>query len=384
MSDIFIFAGEASGDTHGASLVQEIKKISPNRVINGVPGPKMRNLGVKSILRMEDFQVMGFTDVLLNFAGLYKKFYLVRDWILKNNPKVVVLIDYPGFNLRLAKALRKSGWKGKIIHYICPSVWAWGKKRIETLANNVDELLTIYPFEKGLFAHTSLPVHYIGNPVVEAIKKAELDPNWRKKVGFPEDSGTLIAIFPGSRRSEIEKNLPVQLQAMEEIKKEIPDAVFALSITSPKIQCIISPILFNSKIKVHLVPSTFNYELMNEASTAIAKSGTVTLELALFERPTTVIYGLTAFNRFVAKNIIRLKMPYYCIVNILKQGKVFPELIEKGFDADTIARETISLISNKKARDASIEGCRSVRDLLGPSSASQMAAQSVVRLCEIK
>lgn len=381
MSDLFLFAGEASGDAHGACLVRELKLIAPHLSLEGVAGPKMRNQGVKAFIKMEEFQVMGFTDVMLNFPSLYKKFYLIRDHILKSNPKVLLLIDYPGFNLRLAKSLRKQGWKGKIIHYICPSVWAWGKGRVKTLAENVDELLTIYPFEKDFFAKTPLKVSYIGNPVVESVKRAQLQTNWRSIAGLPEKTERLISIFPGSRQAEIERNLPIQLEALELIKAALPNSTFAISVTSPKIQSYITPILSESKLKVHLIPSQFNYELMNESTSAIAKSGTVTLELALHHCPTAVIYGLTALNRFIAKNIIRLNLPYYCIVNIVKKDKVFPELIEKGFDPVSIAQAVITLETDPAARKHTIDGCKSIMDLLGSSSASQNAAKAIVEQC---
>ncbi|MCB1113440.1 MAG: lipid-A-disaccharide synthase [Chlamydiia bacterium] len=382
MCDLFIFAGEASGDTHGQSLVQEILKLRPDLKISGVAGPKMRKEGVKPILKMEDFQVMGFQDVFLALPGLISKFFQVRDWILQNKPKAVVLIDYPGFNLRLAKALKKGGFKGKVLHYICPSVWAWGKGRIKTLAKYVDELYTIYPFEKKYFENTPLSVHYIGNPVVETLKKTPLNPEWKKLSGLPETfQGPLIALFPGSRKQEIEKNLNLQLEAAEKIKEAIPHAEFALSVTSPKIQAVISEYLSKSKLKIPIVPSCFNYELMKESQAAIAKSGTITLELALSKCPTTVIYGVSPLNRFIAKYLIRLKLPYFCIVNILKNEEVFPELIEKGFNADALTLKSLALLEDEAVKTKTLTGCQEVIDILGDSHASEIAAKHVVAKC---
>lgn len=381
-SDLFIFAGEMSGDTHGANLVKEIRKVNPHLSITGVAGPKMRKEKVKPTLRMEDFQVMGFTDVFLTLPSLIKKFYDVRDWILKNRPKAVVLIDYPGFNLRLAKALKKGGYSGKIIHYICPSVWAWGKGRIKTLAKYVDELLTIYPFEKKFFENTPLKVSYIGNPVAEALKHTPLNADWRRLSGLPpKGQGPIVALFPGSRKQEIEKNLPLQLKACENIKQEFPDAEFLLSVTSPKIQAVISNYLTESKLKTAIVPSHFNYELMKEADIAIAKSGTITLELALSKCPTIVIYGVTPVNRFIAAYLIRLKLPYFCIVNILQNKEIFPELIEKGFDVETLTKKSLDLLKDSKARQKVLEGCQDVINNLGDSNASEIAAKHVINAC---
>jgi lipid-A-disaccharide synthase len=383
MSDVFVFAGEASGDSHGAHLIREIKKLAPHLSIEGVGGPKMRTQGIKTLIKMEAFQVMGFSDVIRHLPCLYQNFYLVLNHLLKTSPSACVLIDYPGFNLRLAKALKKRGFKGKIIHYICPSVWAWGKGRIKTLSNYVDELFTIFPFEKALFSEEKLTVSYIGNPVVEAINHTPLEPHWRELSGLPASSKKLIALFPGSRQGEIERNLPLQLKALELLHEQLPHAHFALSITSPKLQATIASILSTSNLKIHLVPSTFNYELMREATSAIAKSGTITLELALHKLPTTVTYPLSTLNRLIAKYLIRLRLPHYCIVNILKGEEIFPELIEKRCDPCTLAEEALRLETDLDARQKVLQGCQDVIDQLGPSEASHIAAKKVLSQCGI-
>ena len=160
-SDLFIFVGEKSADLHGEKILQALKQLDPALHISGVAGPRMRKVGIECILPMEDFQVMGFIDVFLALPKLVRQFYFVADQILSSNPKAVLFIDYPGFNLRMAKHLRKKGYKGKLCHYICPSVWAWGKKRIPLMAKHLDLLLTILPFEKNYFADTDLQVAYV-------------------------------------------------------------------------------------------------------------------------------------------------------------------------------------------------------------------------------
>ncbi len=168
--DLFVFAGEKSGDLHGEKLLEALRAKSPHLKIAGVGGPLMRSKGMQCILPMEEFQVMGFIDVFLSLPKLMRQFYFVAREILRLNPRIVVTIDYPGFNLRLARHLRKKGFKGKLVHFICPSVWAWGKKRIPLMAENLDMLLSILPFEKELFAHTELPVHFVGHPLSERMK----------------------------------------------------------------------------------------------------------------------------------------------------------------------------------------------------------------------
>src|SRR3990167_4995403 len=163
--DIFMVAGEVSGDKLGGTLVESILKKQKDLELIGIGGPEMRAHGLFPIIPMEELQVMGFIDVIKHLPRLFKIFRRTVQTILDLNPKVVVTIDYPGFNLRLAKKLRKKGYQGKICHVVCPSVWAWGKKRIQTLADNYDLLLTLLPFEKPLFGKTSLRVEYIGHPL---------------------------------------------------------------------------------------------------------------------------------------------------------------------------------------------------------------------------
>ena len=187
--DLFVIAGEKSGDLHGEKILKELYVRNPSLQIAGVAGPLMRSTGIDCFLPMEEFQVMGFVDVFLSLPALARKFYMIANHILKLNPSVVLTIDYPGLNLRLARHLKKKGFTGKICHFICPSVWAFSKK-IPLMATYLDHLFTILPFEKTLFANTSLKVDYVGHPLTSSIS-ADLEPLKEKK---------LIALFPGSRK----------------------------------------------------------------------------------------------------------------------------------------------------------------------------------------
>lgn len=340
----------------------------------------MRAQGMGCYLQMEDFEVMGFTDVLRSLPKLWCQFYRVRDEILKTQPSLVFLIDYPGFNLRLAKSLRKKGYQGKIIHYIAPSVWAHGKKRIETMAKSLDALLTIFPFEKKYFSHTPLQVDYVGNPLHEYIENYAYDFHWLQKIGL-EKQARLVTLFPGSRQGEIARNLPAMLEASKKLKQEYPEIVFAISCANDLIKGEISKLVQESTLRdVQLVPKSFAYEMMKNSRLALAKSGTVTLELALHECPTVVVYQLTPLNRFIAKHILRLKLPYYCMVNILKAKKVFPEFIEHGFSADNIYLAAKQLYNSTDRREACVADCREVKALLNEKKASLAAAQKIMEL----
>ncbi len=372
---LFILVGEQSGDLHASHLIRALRQQDLSLRFSGVAGPSMLKEGVECIVPMEKFAVMGFTDVIKNFPSLYKQFYLLRDHILKFQPEGVIFVDYPGFNLRMAKALRKAGYKGKLIHYICPSVWAWGKKRIDLMAHTLDLLLTIYPFEANFFGHTSLPVKYVGNPLQEYISKHQYDKNWKNK--FPWTQETMIAIFPGSRLGEIQRNLPKQLQAATLFQKNHPHVVFGVSCSNPVHQSMIEKMIADEKVNnAYTVPQEYTYELMQDSHCAIAKSGTVTLELALHQCPTVVVYALSTLNWLIAKFLIRLNLPHYCIVNILNEKRVFPELIKSGYNKENLARE-LENVYTSPARDECLLGCEKIVKLFQGREASHNAAQAI-------
>lgn len=379
---LFIFAGEHSGDMHGGHLLHKLRDVLPDLLVEGVGGPAMRNEGLDCVLRMEDFEVMGFTDVLKNFPKLWRQFYKIRDHLLISKPDAILLIDYPGFNLRLARALRKKGYKGRMIHYIAPTVWAHGKERIQWMADNFDSLLTIFPFEAKYFAHTNLKVDYVGNPLQEYKKNYRYEERWTKEVGIGTTEH-LISLFPGSRKGEILRNLPAMLQAAESLQGDHPEITFAISCTNAEIKTIIqAQVLLCSLKNVHLVPKAYAYEMMRDSRLAIAKSGTITLELALHECPTVVVYKVTPLNWFFAKVCLRLKLPFYCIVNILKGECIFPELIEKGFSKENIYQQAKLLHTSEQHRQACIMGCREINNLLKEDNASALVAQKIQEILQ--
>ncbi len=374
--NLFVFAGEPSGDLHGANLLKALRKQLPMLEISGVGGKDMRAEGIHSVLHMEDFEVMGFTDVLLSFPKLFKQFYHIRDHILAQQPAGVILIDYPGFNLRLSAALRKKGYQGKLIQYISPTVWAWGKHRIDQMAANLDLLLLIYPFEKAYFAGSLLNAQYVGHPLGEILQKHSYHPTWKETVGIPT-SADLIAIFPGSRKSEIRRHLPLMMQSAQMLKNRHPNLRFAVSCAQDSVASILQQEIQRTSLRlqedVFLVPKSFSYELMRDSHTAMAKSGTVTLELALHNRPTAVIYNLSCLNRLFAKYFLKLNLPYYCIVNILAGKQVYPELIAQGLSSQNLFTQMSHLYAGDE-RMACMEGCKQMQAILQKQNASDSAA----------
>ena len=371
--DIFVFAGEKSGDLHGEKLLQALLSKNPQLKIAGVGGPKMRSQGIECVLPTEEFQVMGFIDVFAALPKLIRQFYFVAREIQRLKPKAVVTIDYPGFNLRMVKHLRKKGYKGKSIHFICPSVWAWGKKRIPLMAAHLDLLLSILPFEKKLFASTPLQVAYVGHPLVHRLASYPY-----KTPPFPTDK-KIVALFPGSRKKEIERNLPLLLDVCRELQKK-QNLRIALSVSEERYRPLILEIL-NQKNgnDIDLVPADYSYELMKAAHMAIAKSGTVTLELAMHRVPTVVIYAVSALDKIIAYDILRIRLPFYCIVNIIAQKEVFRELIGPHFTFDNLKAAAEELLDEPYRAKVQSDCDQVLRDL-GDKDTAKEAAEQILQL----
>lgn len=384
---IFVFAGEHSGDAYGGKLLGALHSLNPGLKAYGVGGPSMREQGMECIMPMEDFQVMGFVDIVRKFPTIWKQFYTLRDHILKTNPDVAVLIDYPGLNLRLAKSLRSKGYKGKLVHYVCPTVWAWGKGRIKTLANSLDLLLTIFPFEPPLFSNTSLDTRFVGHPLVENLKSHPYDPEWAQKVGL-KHTDNLLALFPGSRPGEITRLLKRQLEAALRIRQGDPSLQIAISCADERVETLIQKIASSLDLEIgkdlHLVPRAYSYDLMKACRSAIAKSGTVNLELALHLKPTVVVYEISMINYLILWYFVRLHLNHYSIVNILCGRYVYPELITEKFTSEELYQALAPLHRDGAERDACVAGCREALQSLETSEnvlASQQAAKAITTLC---
>ncbi|MES2200084.1 MAG: lipid-A-disaccharide synthase [Chlamydiota bacterium] len=374
--DLFIFAGETSGDLHGEALIQNLRALHPNITLFGVGGPRMRAAGMECILEMEQFQVMGFVAVFLSLPKLIRHFYFLARVILSHRPKAVLFIDYPGFALRLERHLKKRHFTGKIIHYICPSVWAWGKKRIPLMEKTLDLLISIFPFEKKCFS-PSFPIEYVGNPLVSRISTHKYRP-----LDLPLDK-KIISLFPGSRIKEIKLNFPLQLKTLEHLMKKDPEVLGAISVSQerfiPLLTNYLDTLTPHLKEKVRFVPIDRTYDLMTSSFLALAKSGTVTLELALHKVPTAVIYRISPLDLFIAKNIFQISLPFYCIANIILQKEVFKEFIGPYAQEDNLFPEAEKLLQDLSYRKERIELCQKVIDELGDMNASRQTATLLIQ-----
>ncbi len=373
--DLFIFAGEPSGDLHGEALIENLRTLHPNITLFGVGGPKMRAAGLNCIVKMEQFQVMGFVSVFFALPKIIRLFYFLAKTILLNKPKAVLFIDYPGFALRLEKHLKKKHFSGKIIHYICPSVWAWGKKRIPLMEKTLDLLISIFPFERKCFS-SAFPIEYVGNPLVSRIATHEYHP-----LEFPANK-KIISLFPGSRVKEINLNFALQLKALEHLMKKDNDVLGAISVSQekflPLLKNYLDTLVPDLKNKVFFIPIERTYDLMANSFLAIAKSGTVNLELALHKVPTVVLYKISPLDLFIAKDIFHICLPFYCIVNIIEQKEVFKELFGSHANEENLLPEAERLLLDLSYRKEKIKLCQEVIDHLGQLNASKQAAALIL------
>ena len=372
MCDIFILAGEPSGDLQGAHLLEALYSQAPHLEIAAVGGPRMRAFPIQCRTRMEELQVMGFTDVAKALPRLWRLFRQIRKEILDLQPKAVVCIDYPGFNIRLERSLRRGGYQGQLIHYICPTVWAWGKGRIPIMARNLDLLLTIFPFEKNCFANTSLPVEYVGHPLVKKIKQHHRLENFKERYRLDREK-KILGLFPGSRKTEIERNFPLQLQAARRLQAETNDLQIAISLAHPELR---SSLTIPQTL---LIEPEHRYDLMQNSHLALATSGTVTLELALFQIPTVVHFAIKPLDVFLAQKIFRINLPHYAIVNILEGKTIFPELFGPHLTVESLLQKGKELWFDDELRMICLSQCAHVQEILGNADAAAAAAQAILR-----
>ncbi|PCI95677.1 lipid-A-disaccharide synthase [Candidatus Aerophobetes bacterium] len=365
--DIFVFAGEASGDHLGSELIRALLSKNKNLKISGVLGPLMREENASSLLEMEEFQVMGFIDVVKALPKLFKLFKKTRELIINAQPKALVLIDYPGFNLRMAKSLKKRGFKAPIIQYVCPSVWAWKSGRIKTMEKFLDHLICLFPFEPSCFAKTKLEATFIGHPLAKKIKEYQYKENlfnFKKPV---------LSIFPGSRKNEIERNLPLMFEMAKKHTKGMYD--IAVSCASKNRIPLITSIIKNDAT---LISSCHNYELMKASSFAFAVSGTITLELALHKLPSIVTYAIRPFDFFLARKIFRIDLPHYCIANYTASVRMFPEFYGPHFNKEML-NETLSfMLENEEELSLCKRRCENLQKIFEKKEPNQLSAKVIL------
>jgi lipid-A-disaccharide synthase len=361
----YIIAGEASGDLHGSNLIKEIKKLDEQAAIRCWGGDMMQQAGAELVKHYRELAFMGFIEVIKNLPAILKNLQFCKEDILQCRPDVLVLIDYPGFNLRIAEWAHQQGFK--IVWYISPQVWAWKENRVKKIKQCVDKMLVILPFEKAFYKKWNYDVEYVGHPLVEVIAKEKLN---TAAPAFSEKP--VIALLPGSRQQEILKKLPIML----DVCKYFPAYQFIVA-KAPGQEDAFYETLLKPYSNVSSVRDQ-TYGLLMQSKAALVTSGTATLETALFGVPEVVCYKGSTISFQIAKRLIKVK--YISLVNLIMDKPVVTELIQDALTATNLQKELNEILNNPLRKDQLQEDYQQLMQKLSEGGyASANAAGSILR-----
>lgn len=334
----YIIAGEASGDLHASNLVKELKNIEPAASFRGWGGDLMKEAGVEIIKHYRDLAFMGFSEVLSNLGTIMRNLSFCRKDIREYNPDAIIFVDYPGFNLRIAKWAKKAGFT--TIYYISPQIWAWKESRIHDIRKHIDKMLVILPFEEEYYRKRNYEVEYVGHPLVNVVNNARDEIESVPLVSdSPLNDTNIIALLPGSRKQEIIRKLPIMLEA----SREFPDHRFIIAKASSLDDGFYQPLLE----KYTHVRSIRNktYDLLTRSKAALVTSGTATLETALFGVPQVVCYKGSPVSYSIAKRLVKVR--YISLVNLIMDKPVVKELIQDELTVENVVSELKKILYDK-------------------------------------
>jgi lipid-A-disaccharide synthase len=355
----YIISGEQSGDMHAANLVASLKKKDENADFRAWGGDRLKAEGVTLVKHIRDLAFMGFWEVIINLATVLRNISFCKKDILEFSPDALILVDYPGFNFRIAEFAKKKGIR--IFYYISPQIWAWKKSRINQVRKNVDKMFVILPFEKEYYQKNNFEVDFVGHPLVDEIAKDN----------FPfsiETEKPIIALLPGSRKQEISKVLPKML----EVVNDFPDYQFVVATTNSVEEKFYKNIIVNKNI---LLAKNETYGLLKNAKAALVTSGTATLETVLFEVPQVVCYKTNSFSYQIAKRLVKTK--FISLVNIIMDKLVVKELIQDELNSQNLSA-SLSDILDDTSRERILTDYKELKIKLGGKGASNKVADLII------
>ena len=363
----YIIAGEASGDLHASNLVAEIKKKDKKAEFRGFGGDLMKAQGVDLVKHYRLMAYMGFVEVAVNLQKVMGNISQCKKDIVEYQPDVIILVDYPGFNLRIADFAHEKGFK--VFYYISPQIWAWKRRRVKKIKCSVDKMLVILPFEEEFYRRYGVNVTYVGNPLLDELAKfGSANRSIFLRRNSLGESREIIAMLPGSRKQEVKRMLPVMLKVVS----HFPKYQFVIAGVSSLDKSLYKGIIGNAD--VFLVENQ-TYELLQNSSAALVTSGTATLETALFTVPEVVCYKATDFSYRLAKWMI--KVNFISLVNLVMNREVVKELIQGDLTEDSLVKELDQLLHNSKRQRQLLEDYDELRDRLGNAGASEKAAEII-------
>jgi lipid-A-disaccharide synthase len=373
-SQILLSCGEASGDLYASELVRELKALDPEIECFGIGGEKLAGAGAEVLVHLEDISVIGLVEVVEKLPALWRARRRLVEEARRRQPAAAVLIDFSGFNLRLARKLHAQGIP--ILYYVSPQVWAWRRRRVRTIRETAKKMLVILPFEESFYRSEGIPVAFVGHPLVDLVhskedravfcKRLELDP------GRP-----LITLLPGSRRREIELHLPVLAAAVERMRSKRSDLQF-VALKAPTVQrSEIEEGLVNTVPPSRIIEGS-NYEGLTHAAVSLVASGTATVEAALCGSPMVMFYRIGELSYLMGKPFVRV--PHYAMVNLIAEKALVPELIQDDMTEEAIAAKALELLEDGEAADTMRRGLSEVKARLGGGGASRRAAEEIMEV----
>ncbi len=384
---LIIVAGEASGDLHASFLVDEIKRLDGAITFSGLGGELMQKSGVPLYENLVDLAVVGFAEVIRHLGKFQRMFDMILNKIEETRAAGVVLIDYPGFNLRLAREIKRRGLPTKVIYYISPQVWAWKENRVRVIKNFVDKMLVILPFEKEFYGRRDLDVTFVGHPLLDEIQVTRPPEDFLSSIGLsPEKPACqvvkmagrpVVALLPGSRQREIERLLPVMLKAASLLYQDNRRLQFVL-IKAPTVEMrTIERYATNVPFPLKIITEE-RYNALNAATLCLVASGTATLEAAILQKPMVIVYKTSLLTWILARLLIRI--PYIGLVNVVAQKKIVPECVQFQATSGKIASEAKSLYKDEFKMKNIRAQLKKVKETLGEPHASRRAAQEVLKV----
>jgi len=368
----FIIAGEASGDLHASNLIRSLRVRDEEAVFAGMGGDKMREAGCKLVQDYREMAFMGIVAVVKNLMKVRQNFQLARVALTREQPDVLILIDYPSFNLRMAEWSKRHLPRTKVVYYIPPKVWAWKSHRVHKIARYTDKVLGIFPFEPAFYARYGYECLYAGNPTMDSIQRT-------MKVSAGASDRPVIAVLPGSRKSEISHCLKEMLEAAMTVKKSHQEYDIVVT-AAPGVEDAFYHRLLGTEARL----TRKTYEVLRQASVAIVNSGTATLETALFGCPEVAVYHIAA-SKFFGKRVVDFFKHflfhdgYFTLVNILLGKEVIQELVAERFTAKNISEEVTRLLDDNDYREAQKAELQRLQEILGNGCAADRAAEEIIK-----
>ncbi|OIP21710.1 lipid-A-disaccharide synthase [bacterium CG2_30_54_10] len=370
--NVFFIAGEHSGDLQGSLVISHMKRLRPDLLVEGIGGPLMTKAGQTSLYSIDEMAVIGFIEVLRNLRHFLGIFGEVKQYLATHRPDMLVLIDYPGFNTRVAKVAKELGIY--VVYYITPQVWAWHASRVHQITRTIDEAVVVFPFEEQIWKKAGARTSWFGHPLV-GISESRIAPEvFRAELGL--GSGNLVSLLPGSRAQEIHYILPVLLDAAELILQEKPATRFLLPLAGTIQESLVRPHLKGRNLPLTLLRGQ-TYEAIGTSDLALVASGTATLETAILGTPMIIVYQTNVFTSIMSKFLIQ--KPHIGLPNVISGRQIVPEFIRWRFRPELIAEEALSILGNARRQDTMRRNLAQVRAKLGEPGASDRVARHLLR-----